>query len=58
MVAGCVLAAGMMVGCGSGLRTVQQPAHHDPPKGSSDWAIRNNPNIPESAKKAMLGSKY
>lgn len=55
----CLAASAIILGCGSGLRVMPKTAASKvPPKNSSDWAIKNNPNIPESAKKAMLGGKY
>jgi len=53
-----LLSCGALFGCGnSEIQTIQRPVapNNDAPKGSSLEAIKNNPNIPESAKRAMLG---
>ncbi|MDR3691829.1 MAG: hypothetical protein P4L46_20790 [Fimbriimonas sp.] len=50
-----VVVAGLVIyGCKSDMQPVTtQPANAPPPKGSYKEAIQNNPNIPDSAKRAM-----
>ena len=51
-----VISCSFLAGCGSEVQTVQAPTNAAPPKGSFPDAVKNNPNIPEAAKKAMMGS--
>jgi|GEM_PF-1578936 len=39
----------------AGIQTETKPATPDPNKGSFNNVIKDNPNIPDSAKKAMMG---
>lgn len=56
----CLFAGLMLAGCSPGethLQSTGAPVKY-PPQGSSDFGIKNNPNIPEKNKKAILGGKY
>ena len=51
------LAAGVIAGCGSeATQTISNPPNAAPPKDSFPSAIKNNPNIPDAAKNAMIGN--
>ena len=54
-----IILGSVVAGCsGDSVQTIDKPATAvDPPKNSSNWAIKNNPNIPDAAKKAMLGQQ-
>jgi len=49
------VSVGMLAGCKSDIQTVTPVTNAAPPKGSFPEAIKNNPNIPDSAKRAMMG---
>jgi hypothetical protein len=49
------LASLALIGCGSGVQT-ETKAPVDKDKGSFDSVVKDNSNIPDAAKKAMMGS--
>jgi len=51
------IVAGVIAGCGSeATQTINNAPNAAPPKNSFPSAIKDNPNIPDAAKNAMIGN--